>query len=202
MLEYLHIRDFAIVKNLELSLESGLTVLTGETGAGKSILIDALALALGGRADVAVIRHGAERAEVSASFALKPTSDGARWLKEHDLDGEGECLVRRVVENERGSKGFINGRPVPIQMLRELGERLLDIHGQHEHQSLMRRDAQRETLDDYAGIAAEVAEVGKQYAELSALQARRDALTQKSADREARVELLRHQVHELESLKL
>lgn len=202
MLESLHIRDFAIVKSLELAFERGLTVLTGETGAGKSILIDALALALGGRADIGVIRHGCARAEVSASFMLKPSADGARWLKDHHLEGEGECLLRRVIESDRGSKGFINGRPVPMQMLRELGERLIDIHGQHEHQSLLRRDAHREILDDYAGHGPVVSAVGAHYAELMALQARRDALTQRSTDREARLALLRHQVQELEALKL
>lgn len=202
MLESLHIRDFAIVKTLELTFAPGLTVLTGETGAGKSILIDALALALGGRADINVIRHGCLRAEVSAAFAVKPSSDAARWLKEHDLEGDAECLLRRVVENERGSKGFVNGRPVPIQMLREIGERLIDIHGQHEHQSLLRRDAQREILDDYAGLGAAVADVGICYSELTALEARRDALTRQSADRGTRLELLQHQVNELETLKL
>ena len=202
MLETLHIRDFAIVTNLELALEPGVTVLTGETGAGKSILIDALALALGGRADVGVIRHGAERAEIAAGFAIKPSSDAARWLKAHDLEADGECLLRRVVESERGSKGFINGRPVPIQMLRELGECLVDIHGQHEHQSLLRRDAQREILDDYAGLTAAVAALGDHYESLKALEGRREALLQRAGDRGARVELLRYQVQELDTLNL
>ena len=202
MLESLHIRDFAIVTSLELALEPGLTVLTGETGAGKSILIDALALALGGRADVGVIRHGAERAEVAAAFAVKANSDAARWLKAHDLEADGECLLRRVVESERGSKGFINGRPVPIQMLRELGEHLVDIHGQHEHQSLLRRDAQREILDDYAGLTAAVAALADHYETLKALEGRRAALLQQAGDRGARVELLRYQVQELDALNL
>ena len=202
MLESLHIRDVAIVKSLELAFESGLTVLTGETGAGKSILIDALALALGGRADAGVIRHGAERAEVAAGFAIKPNSDAARWLQTHDLDSDGECLLRRVVESERGSKGFINGRPVPIQMLRELGEHLVDIHGQHEHQSLLRRDAQREILDDYAGLTAAVAELGGHYEALKTLETRREALARQAGDRGARVELLRYQVQELDALNL
>src|SRR5258707_9830781 len=107
MLQSLHIRDFAIVKALELNYESGFTVLTGETGAGKSILIDALALALGERAEVGVIRHSATRAEVSASFALAPEDDAARWLTEHDLDDEGSCLLRRVVERDKPSRAYI-----------------------------------------------------------------------------------------------
>ena len=202
MIESIHIRDFAIVKRLELSFAGGLTVLTGETGAGKSILIDALALALGGRADVGVVRQGASRAEVAAGFSVKPASAAGRWLAAHDLESDGECLLRRVVEVERGSKGFINGRPVPIQMLRELGEHLVDIHGQHEHQSLLRRDAQREIVDDYAGLTPAVAALGQCYESFRTLEARREALLRQGADRGARVELLRFQVQELEALNL
>src|SRR5689334_24950549 len=111
MLTSLYIRDLAIIKTLALDAAKGLTVLTGETGAGKSILIDALALALGNRADPGVVRSGCERAEVSASFALNPSSDAARWLKEQELEADGDCVLRRVIENEKSSKGFINGRP-------------------------------------------------------------------------------------------
>ena len=202
MLTALYIRDLAIIRALELETADGLTVLTGETGAGKSILVDALALALGSRADSGVIRHGSERAEVSASFAIKPSSDAARWLKEQDLDADGECLLRRVVDSARGSKGFINGRPVPIQMLRDLGERLVDIHGQHEHQSLLRRDAQRQLLDDYAGLSDAVDLVSRHYQQVRSLQERIDALNRDAADHGTRLELLRHHVKELEALNL
>jgi DNA repair protein RecN (Recombination protein N) len=202
MLTALYIRDFAIIQVLELDAADGLTVLTGETGAGKSILVDALALALGGRADSGVIRHGCARAEVSASFALKPAAEPARWLKEQELDADGECVLRRVVDTERGSRGFINGRPVPIQLLRDLGEYLVDIHGQHEHQSLLKRDAQRQLLDDYAGLADAVAEVARHYHEIKSLQDRIDALERDAADHGSRLELLRHHVKELEALKL
>jgi len=202
MLTALYIRDLAIIRALELETADGLTVLTGETGAGKSILVDALALALGSRADSGVIRHGGERAEVSASFAINPSSDAARWLKEQDLDADGECLLRRVVDSARGSKGFINGRPVPIQMLRDLGERLVDIHGQHEHQSLLRRDAQRQLLDDYAGLNDAVDLVGRHYQQARSLQERIEALNRDAADHSTRLELLRHHVKELEALNL
>lgn len=202
MLEALYIRDFAIVERLELNFTRGLTVLTGETGAGKSIIIDALDLALGARADSGVIRHGCARCEISAAFDLDAHHDAARWLAEHDLFDEAQCLVRRVIEVDKPSKGFINGRPVPIQMLRELGERLVDIHGQHEHQSLLKRDAQRQVVDDYAGLSTSLGELAEQYRRLKELEARRDALRQQGADQAARIELLRYQVQELKALDL
>ena len=202
MLAFLYIRDFAIVRELNLTFEPGYTVLTGETGAGKSILIDALALVLGDRADSDVIRHGCRRADVSAGFALKPSHDASKWLKQHDLFDEQECVLRRVVEMEKPSRGYINGRPVPIQMLRELSENLVDVHGQHEHQSLLRRDAQRQILDDFAGLDENVRLLSGHYHEMQSLRERLEALQQQSADREARVELLRYQVREFDALTL
>ena len=202
MLTELFIRDFAIIAKLELEFESGLTVLTGETGAGKSIMVDALALALGERADSGTIRHGCERSEIVAGFTLTPAHDAARWLTEHDLFEERECVLRRVIEADKASKAYINGRPVPLQQLRELGEHLVDIHGQHEHQSLMKRDAQRQMLDDYAQLNDTLAALERQYHEISALQIRRDNLNRESSDRAARVELLRYQTQELRTLGL
>ncbi len=202
MLAHLFIRNFTIVPALELAFEPGYTVLTGETGAGKSIVIDALTLALGDRADSSTIREGCKRAEVSASFDLQPGQDAAVWLAQHDLFDEQECLVRRVIEIDKPSKGFINGRPVPVQMLRELGQLLVDVHGQHEHQSLLRRDGQRQILDDYAGLAETLGTLEEHYHALKALQDRADTLRRQSTDRTARVELLRYQVQELEALDL
>lgn len=202
MLSHLYIRDFTIVSQLEVSFATGLTVLTGETGAGKSIIIDALALVLGQRADNRVIRHGCQRTEITASFDLDENCDAARWLAEHDLFAEGECMVRRIIETDKATKGFINGRPTPMQMLRELGDHLVDIHGQHEHQSLLKRDNQRQVLDDYAGIGASVDALGKVYRELKSLQERLATLRDQKADRSARIELLQYQVQELEALDL
>ena len=143
-----------IVDRLELEFAPGYTVLTGETGAGKSILVDALALVLGARAEAIVVRAGVERAEVSAEFDLAGRADIGRWLKENDLAGEDEALlVRRVIEASGRSRGFINGRAATAAQLREAGEFLVDIHGQHEHQSLLRAAAQRELLDGYGGLA-------------------------------------------------
>jgi DNA repair protein RecN (Recombination protein N) len=202
MLTELFIRDFAIVTKLELGFEAGLTVLTGETGAGKSILVDALALALGERADSGVIRQGCARSEIIAGFTLKPDQDAARWLEAHDLFGDRECVLRRVIEADKASKAYINGRPVPLQQLRELGEHLVDIHGQHEHQSLLRRDAQRQMLDDFAQLADRVDALAGHYQQLKALETRRENLSRESSDRAARIELLRYQVQELRALDL
>ncbi len=202
MLQHLYIRDFAIVHQLELAFDSGFSVLTGETGAGKSILIDALALVLGDRADSDVIRHGCTRAEVTADFALKPSHAAAKWLKQHELFDDQECVLRRVIEADKPSRGFINGRPAPIQMLRELGEHLVDIHGQHEHQSLLKREAQREILDGYAGLTDTVQNLATHYQQWKSLEDRLQTLRHQSADREARVELLRYQVKELDALVL
>ena len=204
MLRQLYIRDFAIIHSLELELGPGLTVVTGETGAGKSILIDALALALGERAETGTIRQGCDRSEVSATFELPPGQDAARWLEDHDLsaDTREECVLRRVIETGKPSRAYINGRPVPLQSLRELGEYLVDIHGQHEHQSLLRRDIQRQVLDDYAGLTAELARLADHHARWKALQARRDALSREGSDRNQRLELLRHEVSELRALDL
>ncbi len=202
MLSRLYIRDFAIVQKLELSLENGLTVLTGETGAGKSIMIDALALLLGERADSDVIRHGCRQAEILASFDLAPNQDAAIWLEENDLYADQECVLRRVIYKDKPTKGFINGRPVPMQMLRELGERMVDIHGQHEHQSLLKREVQRQILDDYAGHTDTVDRLGTLYHELKSVQSRLNSLKDESADRDARIELLRYQINELDALNL
>jgi DNA repair protein RecN (Recombination protein N) len=159
MLRYLSIRDFVIVDRLELEFESGFTVLTGETGAGKSILIDALALALGERGDAGVIRQGCKQAEISAEFDCPAPL--APWLEEHELQSEeGGCILRRVIDSSGRSRAFINGRAATLAQLREAGEFLLDIHGQHAHQSLTKGEAQRTLLDEHAGLGAEVREVG------------------------------------------
>ncbi|MFC1664594.1 DNA repair protein RecN [Pseudomonadota bacterium] len=202
MINGLYITDFAIVRHLELSLEPGLTVLTGETGAGKSILIDALALALGARADTDSIRHGCERTEISISFALQNDSDALEWLQNNDLDTETDCVVRRLVFRDKPSKGFINGRPTPIQMLRELGDLLVDIHGQHEHQSLLRREAQRQILDDSAEIQEMIKTLSALYQKIKELEARLENLSSESSNRLARQEMLRFQVKELDDAEL
>ncbi|MEP7261635.1 MAG: AAA family ATPase, partial [Usitatibacter sp.] len=138
MLRALSIRDYVIVERLDLELASGFTALTGETGAGKSILVDALALATGGRADAGVVRAGAQRAEVTADFDVSAVPAAQAWLTAQELEeGDGACLVRRTIDSTGRSRAFVNGRPATAAQLRELGEMLLDIHGQHDHQLLL-----------------------------------------------------------------
>ena len=155
MLVALSIRDFAIVDRLDLEFEAGFTALTGETGAGKSILIDALALALGERADPAVVRAGADRAEVTAEFAIERLAGVQQWLADAALEGDpGRLLLRRVVERGGRSRAFVNGTAATVQQLAEVSEWLVDIHGQHAHQSLLDPSIQRGALDRYAGKPA------------------------------------------------
>ncbi|MDR8106471.1 DNA repair protein RecN [Burkholderia cenocepacia] len=159
MLRHLSIRDFVIVAALDLEFDSGFSVFSGETGAGKSILIDALALALGERADASVVRTGCGRADITAEFT--PHDRVARWLDEHAFDAEDTVMLRRVIDVNGRSRAFINGTSATLAQLRELGEMLVDIHGQHAHQLLMRPDAQRELFDTHAGLVADAATVAR-----------------------------------------
>jgi len=201
MLKYLGIRDFVIVSSLELSFSSGFTALTGETGAGKSILVDAVSLALGERGDAGMVRNGCERAEIAAEFDIAGMPHMLAWLNEQELEGDdGVCLLRRVIDSDGRSRGYINGRSATLQQLRDAGDRLLDIHGQHAHQSLLRPDAQRVLLDGYAGIAAEAQAVGEVYREWQMLRRRRISLSENAEAVAAERELLLFQRNELESL--
>lgn len=174
MLRHLAIRDFVIVDEAELGFGAGFSALTGETGAGKSILIDALALALGERADAALVRAGAARAEVSAEFDVSRLPAVARWLEAAEMSGDpGVCLLRRVVDASGRSRAFINGVAATAQQLRELGDLLVDIHGQHAHQSLLRADYQRDLLDALGGLETAAAEVAAAWRAWQALKAQR-----------------------------
>jgi DNA repair protein RecN (Recombination protein N) len=159
MLCRLTIRNFVLVDRLELDFQAGFGTLTGETGAGKSILVDALAFALGERADAGLIRTGCERAEVNAEFDLDGAPAAADWLLAHDMDGQGALLLRRVVDANGRSRAYLNGSPVTVQQLREVAESLVDIHGQHAHQSLLRGEAQRALLDAHARLQPLLADV-------------------------------------------
>jgi len=201
MLRALSIRDYVIVDRLDLELGAGFTALTGETGAGKSILVDALALAIGGRADAGVVRAGAQRAEVSADFDAAEVPAVREWLAGQELDeGDGACLVRRTIDASGRSRGFVNGRPATAAQLRELGEMLVDIHGQHDHQLLLKRDRQRALLDAFAGcepLARDVAARHSAWRRIADQRAAREG-AQKTSARER--ELLTHEIRDLEAL--
>lgn len=184
MLQTLTLRNFVIVRELGLDLRHGLTVLTGETGAGKSILIDALGLLLGDRSDAGVVRHGAEKAELAATFSLVDLTCAQTWLADNDLVGEDveELLLRRVIDGNGKSRAWINGAQVTLAQLRELGEMLVEIHGQHEHQSLLKVDAQRALLDGYAGTTPLAREVSAAFREWRRLT---DDLAQAQSNAEA-----------------
>ena len=202
MLSELAVDDLILVSGLELELAGGMTALTGETGAGKSILIDALGLTLGDKADAAMIRSGCERAEVSARFGLGANPAARAWLAEQDLDDGVECLIRRVLTRKGRGRAYINGRATSTAQLRTLGDLLVDIHGQHAHQSLLRPAAQRALLDAYGAhqaLSAEVAAAHRGYRELDR---RWQALNRASSERAERLELLRFQVEELDALGL
>jgi DNA repair protein RecN (Recombination protein N) len=200
MLTSLTIRNLVTIESLQLELDGGMSVLTGETGAGKSILIDALGLVLGDKADSGLIRHGADRAEITAAFDISQLPGMRDWLEQKMLDDDGECLLRRVVSSKGRSRAFVNGTPVTLGTLSELGNRLVDIHGQHAHQSLMHRSHQRELLDAYAGnagLAAETADCWRQWKQVGA---ELHALEQAQQERDSRLDLLRFQVDELQQL--
>lgn len=200
MLVSLQVRDFAIVDRIDVEFEAGMTVLTGETGAGKSILVDALGLVLGERGSGKLVRAGARRAEFSAAFDASGLPDARNWLEEQAVDDGNECLVRRVINADGRSRAFINGNAVPVQQLKTLGEMLVDIHGQHFHQSLARRTVQRNLLDHYGGLQDLRSRTAAAFADWKSLLDRLADLQSADADRASRVDLLTFQLQELDSL--
>lgn len=197
MLAQLTISNFAIVRELEIDFQPGMTAITGETGAGKSIAIDALGLCLGNRADGNVVRQGASRADICARFSLADTPSARQWLEQNQLDDSNECLLRRVIGADGRSRGFINGTAVPLSQLRELGQHLIQIHGQHAHQLLLKPEHQKALLDAYAGEHALFTAMRQAY--LQWHQSCRELAhhQQQSVERDARKQLLQYQLKEL-----
>ena len=196
------INNYTLVDHLEIEFAQGTTAISGETGAGKSLVLDALAMALGGRADSGTIRHGQTRAEICAHFDLTQVGEARDWLLSQDFDGDGDCVLRRLYSVEGRSRGYINGQSCTMQQLQTLGEMLIDIHAQHEHQSLLRKETHRRLLDEYAGAQTLAAKVSKQFGEVRALQQTIAALQVSSADTSARIELLQFQIEELAHLDI
>ncbi|HSG62789.1 MAG TPA: DNA repair protein RecN [Pseudomonadales bacterium] len=203
MLLHLSVKDFVIAEYIELEFEQGMTVITGETGAGKSIMLDALSLCLGARADAGVVRHQCKQAEVTACFDVSQIPSAQTWLRSRDLlDEHNECMLRRVVTAEGRSRGYVNGSSVTARELQELGEWLIDIHSQHEHQTLLKKANHRPILDSYGkhqALAEEVRQAAKQYRQID------DKLTTRLANEEeysAKLQLLTYQVDELDKLAL
>ncbi|MCG7965179.1 MAG: DNA repair protein RecN [Candidatus Thiodiazotropha taylori] len=200
MLVQLQIHNLAVVSGMALELLGGLTALTGETGAGKSILIDALGLALGEKADNGLIRSGADRAEVTAQFDITNTPEAGQWLRQQDLDEGDECILRRSLNREGRSRCYINGRSVPMQQLQDLGDLLVEIHGQHAHQSLLKANHQRRLLDAYAGHTELSHQLAQHYKSYQKDLKRLQLLTAETEERASRMDLLRYQAEELAAL--
>lgn len=197
MLTQLTINNFAIVRELEIDFQAGMTAITGETGAGKSIAIDALGLCLGNRSEASMVRHHAPRADICARFSLSNASAAQHWLEQNQLDDHNECLLRRVISNDGRSRGFINGTAVPISQLRELGQLLIQIHGQHAHQLLMKSDHQKQLLDAFTNQPSLLSDMRLAYQQWHKSCNQLLQYQQQSIEREARNQLLQYQLKEL-----
>lgn len=190
------------METLEIEFSGGTTAITGETGAGKSLVLDALGMALGDRADTGTIRHGKDRAEITATFAIDTIDDAVIWLSENDFSADDECILRRIYTAEGRSRGYINGQSCTMQQLQQLGEMLTDIHSQHEHQSLLRRETHRKLLDDYADTTELATQVVTAFRAWHGANKKLSSLMERSDELIARKDLLSFQVNELQQLDL
>lgn len=202
MLVHLSVHNYAIVEHLDLELAGGMSVITGETGAGKSIMLDALGLTLGDRADSSVVRPGADKADILASFDLHDIPEARTWLAERDLDNDGPCILRRVITAEGRSRAYINGTPCPQGDLKTLGELLIDIHSQHEHQSLLKLDTHRRLLDEFASASELARQVQLAAQRWKQTRQELERLSRSGEEQRARHQLLSYQLEELENLAL
>lgn len=202
MLAHLSVNNFAIVKSLQLELSKGMTTITGETGAGKSIAIDALGLCLGGRSDAGMVRQGEDKTEVSAAFLLENNLHATRWLEDNELLDGGECILRRTISKEGRSRAFINGSPVPLSQLKSLGQLLINIHGQHAHHQLMKSDYQMAMLDQYAGHLNLLKSTRNAYQAWRQADNHLKELRENSQQNQAQKQLLEYQIKELNELSI
>jgi len=202
MLTHLHIKNFTLVNQLDIELHDGLTVITGETGAGKSIMLDALGLTLGERIDTQKIKSGHEKADIQASFDIRKLQFAQKWLMDNDLGNEDECILRRVITASGRSRAYINGQTVTLQQLKALGERLIDLHNQHEHQSLVLPQNHRRMLDAFAGAGTLVTQTKDAFERWKTLRQELNHTRSQSEHINARFQLLSYQVEELNQLGL
>ena len=202
MLLSININNYTLVETLEIEFSVGTTAITGETGAGKSLVLDALGMALGDRADTGTIRHGKERAEITATYDIQGLKDANQWLENNDFSADDQCILRRIYTVEGRSRGYINGQSCTMQQLQQLGEMLTDIHSQHEHQSLLRRETHRTLLDDYCNAADLASQVSEDYRAWYATHKKLSDLMMRSDELIARKDLLSFQVNELQQLDL
>ena len=201
MLTQLTVSNYAIAERVELQFAKGMTALTGETGAGKSIVLDALGLAMGGRADAGAVRHGAKRADITATFDVCNIPEAGEWLAQHELDDDNDCILRRVISKDGRSRAYINGQPCPLTHLKELGGVLMDIHSQHQHQSLLRRKPCK-LLDEFAGVETLAIDTREAWKTWNQIRQRLTERQQNADEAEAKLQLLRYQVEELDRLAL
>lgn len=202
MLLQLSIRNFTLIDQLDIEFDNGMTVISGETGAGKSVLLDALGLTLGDRADSDMVRTDCDKADITAHFAIAEIPAARQWLSEHDLDSQGDCLLRRVISQNGRSRAYINGQPVAVQQLRELGSLLIDIHGQHEHQTLLKKETHGQLTDLYGNLQSTAQVVRSHFALWQSSAKKLENLTRQTDEQRAQVQLLRYQVEELDQLNL
>ena len=202
MLRSLQIRNFAIIDEIDITFNDDMTVLTGETGAGKSILIDALSLVLGERGSSNLIRNKEKRAEYTAEFEITNNSHALNWLIEKSLDNENECILRRTISPDGKSRSFINGNTVNLQSLKSLGDLLVDIHGQHFHQSLCKKNVQRDLLDHFGGLSVTKNKIKRIFNEWKELSDQLSKMIEGNTNKEDRIDLLSFQLKELDELAL
>lgn len=202
MLTQLTVFNYAIAERVELQFGKGMTALTGETGAGKSIVLDALGLAMGGRADAGAVRHGAKRADITATFDVSGIADASRWLETHELDDENNCILRRVISKDGRNRAYINGQPCPLTHLKDLGSLLMDIHSQHQHQSLLRKETHRKLIDEFAGVESLARDTREAWKAWHQIRQRLHERQQNADEAEAKLQLLRYQVEELDRMAL
>ena len=202
MLLSINISNYTLVESLEIEFAQGTTAITGETGAGKSLVLDALRMALGDRADTDTIRHGKERAEITATFDINTIKAAKTWLDANDFNSDENCILRRIYTREGRSRGYINGQPSTMSQLQELGDMLTDIHSQHEHQSLLRKETHRRLLDEYANAEDLATKVAREYSAWHKVRIDLTNLLQRSDELDDRKDLLNFQVNELQQIDL